>query len=165
MTVDAATLRSVLRAHASGVAVVTAPTPAGPAGMTITSFTSLSAEPALVSFAFADSSSTWARIKDARWFGVHVLGAGQTDLAERFAARGTDRFAPPTRWTGGPHDVPLLEGCRARLVCSRRDVIRAGDHHLVVAAVEHAEPGEPGDGLVHLRGALRAVASTAPARP
>ncbi|WP_424888575.1 flavin reductase family protein [Streptomyces sp. XH2] len=164
MTVDAATLRSVLRAHASGVAVLTAPTPAGPAGVTITSFTSLSAEPALVSFALADSSSTWARIKDARWFGLHVLGAGQTDLAERFAARGTDRFAPPTRWTGGPHHVPLLEGCRARLVCSRRDVIRAGDHHLVVAAVEHAEPGEPGGGLVHLQGALRPVGPTVPAR-
>ncbi|WP_367135469.1 MULTISPECIES: flavin reductase family protein [Streptomyces] len=81
------------------------------------------------------------------------------------AARGTDRFAPPTRWAGGLHGVPLLEGCPARLVCSRRDVIRTGDHHLVVAAVEHAERGEPGDGLVHLSGGLHAVGPTAPARP
>ncbi|WP_058041589.1 flavin reductase family protein [Streptomyces roseifaciens] len=164
MTVDATTLRSVLRAHASGVAVLTAATPAGPVGVTITSFTSLSAEPALVSFALADSSSTWARMKDAHWFGIQTLGAGQTELAERFAAKGADRFAPPTRWSTGPHGVPLLEGCPARLVCSRREVVRAGDHHLVVAAVEHAERGEPADGLVHLHGALRAVGSTTPAR-
>ena len=157
MSVEGAVLRSVLRSHASGVAVLTASGVAGPVGVTITSFTSLSAEPALVSFALADTSSTWARIRDCEWFGVQVLAGDQADVAERFASSGTDRFAPPTRWHPGPHGVPLLDGCLAWLVCSRRERIRVGDHHLVVGAVEHALAGGPGTPLIHLQGAVRPV--------
>ncbi|MFI0967604.1 flavin reductase family protein [Streptomyces sp. NPDC021080] len=160
VTVDGTTLRSVLRAHASGVAVLTAPGTDGPAGVTITSFAPVSADPALVSFCLSDTSSTWARIKDSRWFGIQVLGADQTDLAERFAAPGTDRFAAPTRWHTGPRGVPLLDGCLAWLVCARRERFRIGDHHLVVGAVENALPGAPGNALVHLRGEIRPVVGT-----
>jgi flavin reductase (DIM6/NTAB) family NADH-FMN oxidoreductase RutF len=164
VTVEATALRSVLRAHASGVAVLTAQGPAGPAGVTITSFTSLSAHPALVSFALADTSSTWALVRDAQWFGVQLLGAHQAELAERFAMRGADRFAPPTGWHPGPHGVPLLDGCLGWLVCARQHQVRVGDHHLVVAAVEHVREGAPGESLVHLHGRLRPVTSTTASR-
>ncbi|MEU6281107.1 flavin reductase family protein [Streptomyces sp. NPDC047028] len=164
MTVEATALRSVLRAHASGVTVLTARGPAGPAGVTITSFTSLSASPALVSFALAETSSTWELVQDARWFGVQLLGAHQADLAERFATRGADRFAPPTGWHHGPHGVPLLDDCLGWLVCAARERIRVGDHHLVVAAVEQVREGGPGDSLVHLHGRLRPVTSTTVSR-
>ncbi|MGV9878015.1 flavin reductase family protein [Streptomyces sp. NPDC003006] len=159
-TVGAGELRSALRGHASGVAVLTAATPSGPAGVTITSFTSVSAEPALVSFALAETSSTWARIKDCQWFGIQLLGAAQRDLAERFAAVGVDRFAPPTRWHTGPHGVPLLDGCAAWLVCERHRQLRLGDHALTVCAVEYVRTGPPGDGLVHLHGGLHAAPGT-----
>ncbi|MDI5966543.1 flavin reductase family protein [Streptantibioticus silvisoli] len=164
MTIDGPALRGVLRSHAAGVAVLTAAGPDGPAGVTITSFTSISATPALVSFALADTSTTWARIKDSRWFGIQLLGADQAELAARFATSGADRFAAPTRWHTGPQGVPLLDGCLSWLVCSRHDQLRLGDHHLVVGAVEHAQAGEPGDSLVHLHGALRPVATIHPAR-
>ncbi|WP_055698452.1 flavin reductase family protein [Streptomyces silaceus] len=160
-TVGARELRTALRGHASGVAVLTAATPAGPAGVTITSFTSVSAEPALVSFALAASSSTWARVKDCERFGIQLLGADQRDVAERFAAKGVDRFAPPTRWHEGPHGVPLLDDCAAWLVGVRHHRMTLGDHELVVCAVEHVRIGAPGDSLVHLHGALHA----APRRP
>ncbi|MFR0352434.1 flavin reductase family protein [Streptomyces sediminimaris] len=164
MTVEATALRSVLRAHASGVTVLTARGPAGPAGVTITSFTSLSARPALVSFALADTSSTWALVRDAQWFGIQLLGAHQTELAERFATRGADRFAPPTGWHPGPHGVPLLDGCLGWLVCARRHQVGVGDHQLVVAAVEHVREGAPGESLVHLHGRLQPVTSTTVSR-
>ncbi len=164
MTVEEAVLRSVLRPHASGVAVLTARGAAGPAGVTITSFTSISARPALVSFALADTSSTWAATKDCEWFGVQLLGAHQSELAARFATPGADRFAPPTGWHTGPHGVPLLDDCLCWLVCSRHHQVRLGDHHLVVGAVAYAREGVPGDSLVHLHGRLCPVTSTAPER-
>ncbi|MFE7778555.1 flavin reductase family protein [Streptomyces sp. NPDC057445] len=164
MTVDAAALRSVLRAHASGVAVLTASGAAGPVGVTITSFTSVSARPALVSFLLAGTSNTWHRIADCDRFGVQLLGAHQADVAERFAAPGTDRFAPPTGWHHGPHGVPLLDDCLCWLVCSRYQQVALGDHHLVVGAVEHVRHGTPGDSLVHLHGSLQPVTSPLPAR-
>lgn len=161
MTIDGTALRTALRPHASGVAVLTAADSAGPAGVTVTSLTSISTEPALVSFALADTSSTWHRIKDSRWFGIHILAGDQVELARRFAARGVDRFALPTRWHTGPHGVPLLDDCLSWLICSRYDRIRLGDHHLVVGAVEHAQSGVSGDSLVHLHGALQPVAPVA----
>ncbi|MFF7635726.1 flavin reductase family protein [Kitasatospora sp. NPDC008050] len=164
MTVRGSDLRQVLRSHAAGVAVLTALGPDGPTGVTITSFTSISAEPALVSFALAETSSTWARLRDCEWFGIQVLSADQSELAERFASRGTDRFAPPTRWSAGPRGVPLLADCLAWLVCSRHAQFQLGDHHLVVGAVEYALAGDPGAGLVHLQGALRPVHSDDPVR-
>ncbi|MFF3850845.1 flavin reductase family protein [Streptomyces sp. NPDC002328] len=163
MTVDGTALRTALRPYASGVAVLTAMDSAGPAGVTITSLTSISTEPALISFALADTSSTWARVKDCHWFGVHVLAGDQAELAGRFAARGVDRFAPPTRWRTGPHGVPLLDDCLSWLVCSRYDRIRLGDHHLIVGAVTDAatDGSGKGDSLIHLHGAVRPVASAA----
>ncbi|MEU3918037.1 flavin reductase family protein [Streptomyces sp. NPDC029004] len=161
MTIEGAALRTALRPYASGIAVLTAADAAGPAGVTITSLTSISTEPALVSFALADTSSTWRRIKDSQWFGIQILSGDQMDLARRFATPGADRFAPPTRWHTGPHGVPLLDGCLSWLVCSRYDRIRLGDHHLVVGAVAHAEVGEGGDSLVHLHGELQQVATVA----
>ncbi|WP_433547249.1 flavin reductase family protein [Streptomyces sp. CA-294286] len=164
MSVDASALRSVLRAHASGVAVLTALGSDGPVGVTVTSFTSVSAAPALISVALAETSNTLARLKECEWFGVQVLGAHQTDLARRFAAPDVDRFAPPTTWHHGPQGVPLLDDCLSRLVCSRYHQVQLGDHHLLVGAVEHVEHGMPGDSLVHVHGNLRPVTSPVPAR-
>ncbi len=159
-TVDGAELRSALRAHAAGVAVLTAADADGPIGVTVTSFTSVSADPALVSVTLADTSATWARLKHCDRFGIQLLGTHQADLALRFARPG-DRFAPPTTWRPGPHGVPLLDDCLSWLVCSPYRRLPLGDHHLLVGAVRHVRHGVPADSLVHLHGDLRPV--TAPA--
>ncbi len=161
MNVDGAELRSVLRAHASGIAVLTAP---GPTGVTITSFTSVSADPPLVSFALAETSSTWRRIRTSEWFGIQILSAEQREVAQRFASPGADRFGPATRWRTGPHGVPLLDDCLCWLVCSRHDTLKIGDHHVVVARVEHTLAGAPGDSLVHVHGSMQSVPCPTPAR-
>jgi flavin reductase (DIM6/NTAB) family NADH-FMN oxidoreductase RutF len=164
VTVDAQALRSALRAHAAGVAVLTARGADGPAGVTVTSFTSVSAAPALVAVTLADTSTTWPRVRESEHFAIQLLGAQQADLARRFAAPGADRFAPPTRWHHGPHGVPLLYDCLSWLVCSRHRHVRLGDHHLLVGAVDHVRHGRPGDSLVHLHGHLHPVTAPTPAR-
>ncbi|MFJ4187278.1 flavin reductase family protein [Kitasatospora sp. NPDC089509] len=158
MSVTAEELRSALRPHAAGIAVLTGP---GPVGVTITSFTSVSARPALVSFALAETSTTWPQLRDSDWFGIQLLGAHQQDLARLFATPGADRFGPDTRWRPGPHQVPLLDGCLSWLVCARHDVRAVGDHHVVTAAVEEVRPGASGDSLVHLHGVMQPVAQPA----
>ncbi|MFC8276529.1 flavin reductase family protein [Streptomyces sp. NPDC057271] len=164
MTVDATALRSVLRAHPSGVTVLTAAGSDGPVGVTVTSFTSISAEPALVAAALADTSTTWAKMAHSEHFAIHLLGADQVTTALHFATPGVDRFAPPTDWYPGPFGVPYLAACRGRLLCSRHSTVRLGDHHLLVGAVEQVEHGERGDGLVHRHGDLQPVTTPPPAR-
>lgn len=136
--VPAELLKQTLRRHAAGVTVLTVP---GPAGFTATSFTSVSLEPALVSFYLSATASSAAAVRAAEVFAVHVLGERQQELAERFARSGIDRFAG-TRWSSGPQDVPLLHGVPAWLTA--RPVLRqeVGDHLLVVGEVT----GAGGDG-------------------
>src|SRR5690606_20085074 len=93
--------RSLLSQHAAGVVIVTADVSGEPVGLTATSFTSVSLSPPLVAFYIADSSRTWPRLRKAGVFAVHLLGEEQRDLAVRFAAKDTDRFAPPTVWSRG----------------------------------------------------------------
>lgn len=149
---DADVFRSVFRRHAAGVAVITAAGPAGPAGFTATSLSSVAVEPPLLSFGISTGSSSWPAVARADFVGVHILGGHQADLAALFARSGADRFGPDTAWTAGPHGVPLLDGVAAWLVCRTVARVPAGDHRIVVAQAEAADPHGPGDPLLYHQG-------------
>ncbi|MCW2876379.1 MAG: flavin reductase protein [Sphaerisporangium sp.] len=133
--VDNEGFRRALAVHAAGVVVVTAQTEGVPVGLTATSFSSVSLNPPLVSFYVDQSSTTWPWLRQAETFAVNVLASDQAELAARFARKGADRFAEPTRWTPGPDDVPLLGGVSAHLVCVPHTTVEIGDHVLVVGLV------------------------------
>ena len=132
--------RALLRRHAAGVVVITAPG-IRPAGFTATSFTSVSLDPPLVSFCLDRKASSWPAVESADHVAVHVLTDRQEQVARTFATSGIDRFAPPTRWRTGPHDLPVLDGALAVLFCRIADRVPAGDHAIVLA--------EPFDGEHH----------------
>ena len=56
-------LRDTFRRHVAGVAIVMANSRSGPVGLTVTSLTSLSAEPPRVSFNLAHASPSWAALQ------------------------------------------------------------------------------------------------------
>ncbi|GLU45706.1 flavin reductase family protein [Nocardiopsis ansamitocini] len=152
---DTARFRAALRHHPAGVVIVTADVAGEPVGLTATSFTSVSLTPPLVSFYVATSSTTWPRLRLADSFAVHLLGEEQADLAARFAAKGADRFAPPTRWTRGAGGIPLLDGGTVRLVCARHETRLIGDHWLVVGEVTHSQVhADPPPPLLYHQGAF-----------
>jgi flavin reductase (DIM6/NTAB) family NADH-FMN oxidoreductase RutF len=145
--------REALRHHGGGVAVVTVAGPEGPRGFTVTSLTAASLRPPLLSFYVDHDSRSWPALKAADRMGVHLLGAAHRDLAALFARRGADRFAPPTRWRGGPGGVPLLDDATIRMVCARRELVEVGDHFLVVGEVLAVERnGAGGDPLLYAHG-------------
>jgi flavin reductase (DIM6/NTAB) family NADH-FMN oxidoreductase RutF len=137
--------RSLLRRHAAGVVVVTAPG-ARPAGFTATSFTSVSLDPPLVSFCLDRKASSWPAVAMADHVAVHVLTDRQEQVARTFATSGIDRFAPPTRWHTGPHDLPVLDGALAVLFCRIADRVPAGDHAIVLAQPLGGEHHDGADG-------------------
>lgn len=145
-------LRAVFRRHPAGVAVITVAGPDGPAGFTATSVASVSAEPPVVSFGVGTGASSWPALSGAEWFAVHLLGAHQRGLADRFARGGAERFAPPTRWRRGPRGVPVLDGVPAWLVCRVAARIPVGDHHVVLGEVVAGDAAGPGEPLVYHRG-------------
>ncbi|HEX2314985.1 MAG TPA: flavin reductase family protein [Thermomonospora sp.] len=152
LPIDEDRFRRALALHASGVVVVTATCGGVPAGLTATSFSSVSLAPPLVSFYVARSSTTWPALREAGRFAVNILADHQDDLAARFARRGVDRFAPPTAWRPDTDGTPLLDGVCAHLLCVPHSRLDVGDHTLVVGLVTGIAIQGPGRPLLYHQG-------------
>ena len=146
--VDAAVFRQALARHPAGVAIVTLRGP----GLTVTSFSSASLDPPLVSFYIGHGSSNWPAVRAAEYFAVNLMDHGQEAVAARFARKGADRFGPETQWGPGPGDLPLLAGATTHLICATHAMLTVGDHELVVGRVEHAIIGSGEPPLLHHQG-------------
>jgi flavin reductase (DIM6/NTAB) family NADH-FMN oxidoreductase RutF len=150
--VDADVFRQALGRHAAGVVIVTLSSTSGPGGLTVTSFSSASLDPPLVSFYIGHGSSNWPAVRTAGHFAVNLIGDGHEELADRFARKGADRFAPPTSWSRGPKGLPLLADATTHLVCATHSLVTIGDHELVVGMVLQASIGRCARPLLHHQG-------------
>ena len=68
-------------------------------------------------------------------YAINVLAADQKALAERFAAKGVDRWAD-VAFTEGVGGAPLLAGAAASFECFNRSRYDEGDHVIFVGEVE-----------------------------
>jgi len=127
-----------------------------PHGLTVNSFTSVSLDPPLVLVALGHSASVMDAFRDARFFAVNVLAAGQRALSERFARKGHDRF-DGLAWHAGETGAPLLADTLAEIECATRYRFTAGDHNLIVGEMVRAvvRQGEP---LLYFAGRYRKLA-------
>ena len=94
----AAHLRASFACFPSGVAAVCALIDGEPVGMVMSSFTSVSLDPPLVSVCVDLNSSTWPRLRSAPWLGVSILGEGCSSPrpVSRWNARSTRTSQPVT---------------------------------------------------------------------
>lgn len=132
--IDAAELRRAFGHYPTGVAVITAMGPQGPAGIVVSSFATVSLKPALVSFCAAHTSTTWPTIADARRCCINVLASSQGDLCKQIASRREDRFEG-IEWTASAGGAPILAGVVGWLDCRMVETRVAGDHDLVLLEV------------------------------
>lgn len=128
--------RDALGRFATGVCVVTCDSDLGPLGITANSFASVSLDPPLVLWSPAKFSRRYEAFANAENFAIHVMGAEQGDLCQRFARDGT--AFDGTDWTLGAHGVPLLNGCLARFECNHVASHEGGDHRIIVGRVTRA---------------------------
>jgi flavin reductase (DIM6/NTAB) family NADH-FMN oxidoreductase RutF len=129
--------RSVMRRLAGGVSIVTAGRDDDIAGMTVTSLTSLSANPPRVLMNINRQASSFALIERYRLFGINILGADQQPVAVRFSngnLRGKQRF-DGTPWVAAPSGVPLLGSSVAALECQVEEIIERYSHGIIVGRI------------------------------
>lgn len=131
---DPAVFRHVLGHVPTSVCVVTATTPAGPVGVTVGSFTSVSLDPPLVVFYGGLRSASARALADAGRLCVNVLAEDQQEVCAAFAGRAADRFATG-EWRTPPGAPPRLTGATAWIDCDVEDSFPAGDHLAVVGRV------------------------------
>jgi flavin reductase (DIM6/NTAB) family NADH-FMN oxidoreductase RutF len=142
---DTAELRRVFGCFPSGVAAVCALDSDGtPTGMAVSSFTSVSLDPPLVSVCVQNTSTTWPVLRDAARLGVSVLAEGQDATARALAARGVDRFAQVS-WTATDEGAVLVHDAAAWLDCEVEAQYPAGDHAVVLLRVRSlvGDPAHP----------------------
>jgi len=148
--------RHVLGHYPTGVAVITAQTPSGPAGLSMNSFTSVSLTPPLVLFCPSLVSTTWPQVRAVGKIAINVLSAKQEPVSRLFAEQNADRFAH-VAFTPGENGAPLLGEALGWLECSIQAEYPAGDHTVVLAAITrmgvHDQISDP---LVFFRGAYYA---------
>ncbi|MFI7342837.1 flavin reductase family protein [Streptomyces sp. NPDC050085] len=141
-------VRSVLRRHAKGVAVVTVGGEP-PAGFCVTSLASLSLDPPLMSFTVGLRSASWGAVRDATWVMVQLLAAGQEEVARAFAGPRHGRFGPAVSWHRDPLGLPALDGVLARFVLAPVSFRPVGDHALAIGLVVRAARVSDAGPLVH----------------
>jgi flavin reductase (DIM6/NTAB) family NADH-FMN oxidoreductase RutF len=152
--VDPRQFRDTLGRFPTGVAVVTASGPGGPAGLTTSAFCSVSLDPPLVLVCFDRTSRTLAVVREGRRFAVNVLRAGDEDLALLFAGKAPhpEKFAAVTHTA--QHGVPVLDSALAWFVCDLESLAPGGDHEIGIGAVTAMGEDPAGEPLVFHRGAF-----------
>jgi len=133
-------LKQAMRAYPQGVTVVTAATDAGPVGLTVSSFTSVSLDPPLVLVSIAKSSGLYNLFRESKAFAVNFLADDQKSVSDRFAGRtpAKHRF-DGIRFTRGLTGSPLIAGSRAVLECRLWRAYEGGDHSILVGEVVAAK--------------------------
>jgi 3-hydroxy-9,10-secoandrosta-1,3,5(10)-triene-9,17-dione monooxygenase reductase component len=158
--IDGKRFRQVLGHLPTGVTVVTAHHRDGPVAMSANSVTSVSLEPPLILFCPAKSSTSWPRIRESGRFCVNIFGAQHEAISRRFAAPGVDRFAG-VAWHSRPSG-PALDDAVAWIECTIDAEHEAGDHVIVVGAVDSLDVRQDGgEPLVFFRGRYGSFSETA----
>jgi flavin reductase (DIM6/NTAB) family NADH-FMN oxidoreductase RutF len=151
MAVDEQALRETMRLWTCGVTVVTTSDGQRRAGMTVSSFTSISLEPPLILVCMHKEAETTQLIAHSGVFAVSLLGEEHETASMQFAGltdlpAGADRFykvATTTQQTGSP----VLKGAIAWLDCRVYGVHDGGTHSIYVGEVlatgREADPAWP----------------------
>lgn len=101
--------KDVFRGHPAGVVVVGLRGPDGaPVGLTATSVISVSADPPILAFSVAATSSSWPAVEAASTVTFSFLADDQHAVAARFARHGIDRFAAGG-WSLLPTGEPVID--------------------------------------------------------
>lgn len=154
MAVDPGSFKGALRCWASGVTVVTVAEDGLWYGLTVSSFTSVSLDPPLVSVCLNGPNRACQMIANTDRFAVSVLGEGQSEASNAFAKPGRDPTPDfgeiPTVLT--QDGLPVLRDAVAWLQCRVHQRIEAGDHIVWLGEVEQANATEGAPLLYHARG-------------
>ncbi|MEV7773495.1 flavin reductase family protein [Kitasatospora sp. NPDC086791] len=158
--------RAASRGWTSGVAVVTTRAGEEVFAKTVSSFSTLSLDPLLVTVAVSRHSPLVAAVLASERFGLSVLTVRQIAVARRFATPGAGRALGAFTALGALDAVPmrtaatgapLVEDALARFDCRLHAALPGGDHTILVGRVAAAARGD-GTPLLYHDGQYRVLA-------
>jgi len=128
---DALRLREAFGVFPSGVVAVASEVDGRLIGLAASSFTSVSLEPALVSFSVANTSKTWPTLRRAAHLGVTILADHHGQVCRQLAGPVEHRFDGLAVTATADGSVTLDDGL-AMFDCTIYREVEAGDHTIVL---------------------------------
>ena len=132
---------NAMRRAVSGVSIVTTSGDLGRYGLTVSSMTSVSAEPPMLLVCVNRNSVAHDAIAGNRRFAINVLSARQQHLAATFAGSSTHGPAydfSSDDWTVSPSGLPQLVSPAAVFECELDTAVTAGTHSIFIGRVTTA---------------------------
>ncbi|MDA2892903.1 flavin reductase family protein [Mycolicibacterium sp. BiH015] len=151
-------LRRAFGCFPSGVAAVCADVGDYSTGMLVSSLTSVSMDPPLLSVCIQKGSRTWAALESADALGISFLADGHTGLCSQFTAAGPQRLVG-VDVTVTSEGAVLIPDSTAWFVCTRHESISAGDHVIVLLRIESLSVHPDRRPLVFHGSAFRRIAA------
>lgn len=157
MAIDSSAFKDLMASVAQTVTVVTVETEEGPAGLTVSAFNSVSADPPIVLVCIDVKAATLPTFLSTSGFTVNLLPEGSGDLAMLFATHGADRFGR-TEWRSVDGAGPILDAAFQHMVCRIVERVEMGDHWVIFGeVVDSGRSDDSANPLVFLkRGFARA---------
>jgi flavin reductase (DIM6/NTAB) family NADH-FMN oxidoreductase RutF len=141
VAIDPAALRKALSAFPTGVAVVTTAIHGRRAGMTVSSFNSVSLDPPLILWSLSRRAPSFPLFQYSTAFGVHILSEHQIAIARQFSTPLRNKFAD-VECEAGAGGIPRIKNCSAVLMCKTWRRYDGGDHVIMVGEVCEIEIGK-----------------------
>lgn len=145
--IDPAQYRQIFGLLPTGVVAITGKNTADqPTGFVVGTFQSLSLDPPLVTFCVDKSSSSWPALRSLGKFTANILSTNQLPICRALSRKGTEKFQG-VNYNLSPLDTPRIHGAVAWLDCEVLSEVVAGDHYMVVGAIDTMTEGT-GDALL-----------------
>lgn len=152
MTIDSRSLRNVLGCFATGVTVLTTRSATRQhVAVTINSFSSVSLDPPLISFALSKRANVLSHFQSTNNFAINILSHGQEKLSNMFA-RPSSADWNDIRFIEGENGCALFAESLAQLECEPYTEVDGGDHQVFFGRVIRLHLHSVVDPLLFYRG-------------
>ena len=157
---DPSRLREAFGVFPSGVIAVAARVDDVLVGLAASSFTSVSLEPALVSFSVANTSKTWPTLRRAAHLGLTVLADHHGEVCRQLAGPVEHRF-DGLDVSSTDQGATTIDDGLARFDCTIYREVEAGDHTLVLLQLHAVDQSDTSLPLVFHRSAFGRLEASA----
>jgi flavin reductase (DIM6/NTAB) family NADH-FMN oxidoreductase RutF/nitroreductase len=152
--------RAAMRRLAATVCIVTIADKEGWNGMTATSITSVSMDPASVLVCVNSTASLHEPMRSGTRYCINVLRSSQVPQAGAFSSKklkGAERFAPGA-WEENAAGLPFLSDAQANLFCTIDQIVPYGTHTIFIGRVDEVRVAEDVAPLIYQDGQFAVTA-------
>ena len=154
---DGRAFRDALGTFASGVTVVTSGLDVDRCtGTTVSAFSALSLDPALVLVCLKNDSNILPMIRETGSFAIHVMVEDQKEAVMACAGKDPDKMRGISLELTGCA-IPALTDYLTRFECVLHDELDGGDHRIVVGRVVDFACSDAGRPMTFYKGGLNAL--------